>query len=207
MSCSNETHRSSDHSHSHHDHDHDDPNRGEQYTLYKHIDVESIRALNEKFPNSAKKIFKTWDERFDQSHILESDVDESSVKLKGISILGGPSESSPMKMKAFINREDIDFDTCESIKADQEWDLVENDNLSLLEYETRVSKFTSLRNLTLYFSENNGAETTKISYIGLKGEFKVLNKDPIITVYELAANPADHKIKSSLLDQADSSIQ
>lgn len=35
----------------------------------------------------------------------------------------------------------------------------------------RVAKFSSIRSLTLFFSENFGGDTTKISFIGLKGEF------------------------------------
>lgn len=35
----------------------------------------------------------------------------------------------------------------------------------------RVAKFASIRSLTLFFSENFGGDTTKISFIGLKGEF------------------------------------
>lgn len=34
-----------------------------------------------------------------------------------------------------------------------------------------MAKFASIRSLTLFFSENFGGDTTKISFIGLKGEF------------------------------------
>lgn len=36
---------------------------------------------------------------------------------------------------------------------------------------SRVAKFTSIRSLTLFFSHNFGGDTTKINFIGLKGEF------------------------------------
>ncbi|KAJ3055348.1 hypothetical protein HK097_010774 [Rhizophlyctis rosea] len=123
----------------------------------------------------------------------------ANVKLKSIAIIGGPGEQAPSKMQAFINREDIDFDTVESTKAEQEWELINPDHLprgSLPEYPTRIAKFSNLRSITLYFPENYGGDTTKISYIGLKGDWMEINKDPIITIYELAANPADHKTKA-----------
>jgi hypothetical protein len=34
---------------------------------------------------------------------------------------------------------------------------------------------------------------SRISYIGFKGEFMRLSKEPVSVLYEAAANPADHK--------------
>lgn len=195
------------HSHScgdeHHDHDHDGPDRGDEYTLYTQIDTEALQCLNEANPGSIKKIFKPHDSRFDQTLYTESDADEqliihipfvSSVKLKSIAILGFNDSSAPAKMKAFINREDVDFDSVESIHCTQEWDLVETvPRDQMPEYPTRMAKFSNVRNLTLYFPSNYGHDTSKIAYIGLKGEWMKLSKELVITNYELAANPADHK--------------
>ncbi|KAF9354969.1 hypothetical protein BGX34_010718 [Mortierella sp. NVP85] len=97
-------------------------------------------------------------------------------------------------MKAFINRDDLDFDNAESTAPTQEWELVEDSHGQIAEYHTRVAKFASIRSLALYFSDNFGGDTTRISFIGLKGEFSELKRDPIITIYELQANPADHKV-------------
>ena len=35
----------------------------------------------------------------------------------------------------------------------------------------RVSKFNNVTSLLLYFPTNYGAETTKVYYVGLRGEF------------------------------------
>lgn len=43
-------------------------------------------------------------------------------------------------------------------------------------------------------SENYGADTTMIYYIGLKGEFKTLNRVPINIVYEASPQLKDHKL-------------
>jgi hypothetical protein len=53
-------------------------------------------------------------------------------------------------------------------------------------YWTKVAKFQNVRHLTIFIPENVGGEdeTTRITYIGLRGEFFKIKRDPIITVYE-----------------------
>ncbi|TPX62988.1 hypothetical protein PhCBS80983_g00157 [Powellomyces hirtus] len=197
------------HSHGHdHDHDHDGPDRGAEYSLWQQVDIDNVTCLNEREEGSAKLVFKAWEERVDVSKFVESDADEqliinipftANIKLKSIAVVGA-GESAPSKMKAFTNRDDIDFDTAESTVATQEWELVaEVPRGEIAEYPTRLTKFQNIRNLTLYFPENFGADATKITYIGLKGEWTEIKRDPIITVYELAANPADHKTEADEL--------
>lgn len=71
---------------------------------------------------------------------------------------------------SFINRDDVDFDAAESYTPTQEFDLVEGSN-EVVEYGTRITKFTSVRNITLFFPENYGEDTSIIRYIGFKGEW------------------------------------
>ncbi len=78
-------------------------------------------------------------------------------------------------MKAFINREDIDFDNVESMEATQEWELIRLEREEMPEYPTKLTKFFNVRSLTLYFPENFGAETTRITYVGLKGEYTMVS--------------------------------
>ncbi|KAI9208443.1 galactose-binding domain-like protein [Polychytrium aggregatum] len=196
-------HHDDDHHHHHdHEHDHDGPDRGLESSLFNKIDIEHVRCLNESVDGAGKAVFKHWIDRFDTSKAVTSDADEQlifiipftgSVKLKSIAVLGSPG---PSVMKAFINREDIDFDSADSTKPDQEWELVEDPGQDLPEYPTRMAKFSNVRSLALYFPSNFGADTTTITYIGFKGEWTEVNKDPIITIYELAANPADHTLYS-----------
>ncbi|KAF9578584.1 hypothetical protein BGW38_005548 [Lunasporangiospora selenospora] len=172
------------HGHGHdHDHSHDAPDSDLVHeSLYQKIDHDNVTCLNESAPNAGRNVLKPWHEKMDDT------------KLKSISIRSEPGETAPKKLKAFVNKDDLDFDNAESTGATQEWTLVEDTNNQVAEYSTRIAKFTSIRSLTLYFSENYGGDTTRISFIGLKGEYSEFKRDPIITVYELQANPADHKI-------------
>ncbi|KAJ3414129.1 hypothetical protein HDV05_007073 [Chytridiales sp. JEL 0842] len=199
--------------------------KGAEFSLYKHIDTDNVRALNEAVDGSGKTIFKPWDQRFETTKYLESDADAQliifipftgNVKLKSILLYGDPGDTHPTMMKAYINREDVDFDSVESIQPpDGEWNLLhshlqfqslgQGGAKQIPEYQTRVTKFTNVRNLTLYFPENASGDedsVTRIRYIGLKGEWEEVKRDPIITLYELAANPADHKIKGEVGNSA-----
>ncbi|KAK8921733.1 hypothetical protein KSP39_PZI020145 [Platanthera zijinensis] len=58
----------------------------------------------------------------------------------------------------------------------------------------RYARFQSAASLTLHFPVNFGAETTKIHYIGLRGEATQLKRDAVANiVYELYPNPSEHK--------------
>ncbi|KXN72385.1 UPF0424 family protein [Conidiobolus coronatus NRRL 28638] len=210
MNCHNEAteddhHHHHGHGHGHdHDHDHDHDNEEEflKESLLHHIDLDRVNCFNELETGSAKKVFKPFFKRLDTTDKLNSDCDPELllfipftglVKLKSIIIFGGGQGSSPSQMKAFINKDDIDFDYVSSATPVQEWELVDGISHEV-EYQTRITKFNNVRNLSLYFPDNFGAESTEIIYIGLKGEFTELKDDPIITVYELQPNVKDHKV-------------
>jgi hypothetical protein len=181
---------------------------------------------------------------------VDSDADEQliihipftgSVKLKSFVIIGGPAGAAPKKVKlyareiarfvrwccltrstttkSFTNREDIDFENADDIKPIQEFDLVE-DFEGQLDYPTNVAKFTNVSSLTMYIPTNFGADSTRIYYIGMKGEYTVVRivthasparhhktdsynlsrelipqarREPIIANYELKPNPALNK--------------
>ncbi|GAU19634.1 hypothetical protein TSUD_383290 [Trifolium subterraneum] len=190
-----------------HDHSCEDHDCSSDWSLYKHIDLDKVSALNEATTGSVKSVFKAWEHRLNTSgeHLESNEGDPelivfipftSDVKIKSISIVGGADGTSPSKMRAFINRDGIDFSDAQSMQAVQEWDLAENMQ-GVLEYQTRYSKFQSVGNITLHFPDNFGGDTTKIHYIGLKGEATQLKRDVVATiVYELMPNPSDHKTRA-----------
>ncbi|KAJ3270486.1 hypothetical protein HDV01_007793 [Terramyces sp. JEL0728] len=184
---------------------------GADMSLFSQINLNATRCLNAESENAFNDVFKPWDDRFDTSKVVRSDADEqlimyipftSSIKLKSIAILGLNDDSGPSKIKVYINRHDVDFDNVEGIEPAQVFECVQNcPQGTVAQYLTKVTKFTNVRDLTLFVPSNFGADQTVISYIGLKGEFQTVNRDPIITNYELAANPADHKHKFEVSNQ------
>ncbi|XP_022193636.1 PITH domain-containing protein CG6153 [Nilaparvata lugens] len=196
------------HSHGHScdgDHDHDDtPEMGIQYSLYSKIDLDNVECLNECDEGSGKLIFKPWEERLNQEKFVESDVDEEllfnipftgNIKLKGIIVVGGDSGSHPSKMRLYKNRPHMTFDNT-GLKPEQEFELQVDEN-GVLEYAPAVVKFSSVYHLTLHFPSNFGSETTKLFYIGLRGEFSQAHRHGVtICSYESRPNIADHKVDS-----------
>ncbi|KAL3726990.1 hypothetical protein ACJRO7_031829 [Eucalyptus globulus] len=113
-----------------HDHSCEDHDCSSNWSLYKHIDLSKVSALNEAVPGSVKSVFKAWEHRlnFSEGYLESNDGDPellvfipftSDVKIKSISIVGGADGSSPSKMRAFINREGIDFSDAQSMQAVQ----------------------------------------------------------------------------------------
>ncbi|CAN6441516.1 unnamed protein product [Victoria cruziana] len=190
-----------------HDHSCEEHDCGSEWSLFKHIDMPKVSALNEAIAGSVKFVFKSWESRLDSSEgFLESNDGDpellvfipftSDVKIKSISVVGGADGTSPSKMRAFINRDGIDFSDAENMQPVQEWELAENVQ-GMLEYQTRYSRFQSVGNLTLHFPENFGGDTTQIYYVGLRGEATQLKRDAVAkVVYELMPNPSDHKVKN-----------
>ncbi|XP_002737581.1 PITH domain-containing protein 1-like [Saccoglossus kowalevskii] len=195
-----------------HDHD-DDPERGIQYSLYLKIDLMNVECLNEERDGSGKDVFKSWENRLDREKYVVSDADEEllfnipftgNVKLKGVIVIGGEDDSHPSQMKLFKNRPKMTFDDAGG-EPDQVFEM-HPDNTGQLEYATKITKFSGVHHLSIYFSKNFGADTTKVYYIGLRGDFTEAQRQEIVIVnYELAPNPADHK--SHLEDHVQQQIQ
>ncbi|KAI0293792.1 hypothetical protein BC826DRAFT_1014274 [Russula brevipes] len=61
------------------------------------------------------------------------------------------------------------------------------------EYTLKAAKFPNVSTITLFFPASQGAETTRIYYVGFLGQWSERKQDPVIAVYESQANPADHK--------------
>ncbi|GJN89180.1 hypothetical protein Rhopal_002154-T1 [Rhodotorula paludigena] len=166
--------------------------------LYQHVDRDKVVALNAEEGKEGKVVIRPWDQRQQEDEWLESDADEQlilhipftgNVKLRSILIKTGPAGYTPDKMLVFANQL-LDFDEATSQDVTQSFDVAVTKEV--VEYAVRPAKFPSVRSLTLFFPSNHGEDTTRVSFVGFKGEFSALTRDPIITVYEAQANPADH---------------
>ena len=176
--------------------------------LYWDIDTENVRCLNEDEEHTVLHAIKPRAERHDTTKWLESDADEQliikipftgSVKLKCFSLGSGPGGHGPLKVKAFINRDDIDFDNVNAIPPVQEWELPPDNPVDAY-HMFKVAKFGQVRTLTLFVDTNYGNDTTQITYLNFRGIFTHIHTGPVEAVYELKPLPDDlrNKIDDSL---------
>ncbi|XP_040612285.1 PITH domain-containing protein 1 isoform X2 [Phodopus roborovskii] len=150
--------------------------RGLAYGLYLRIDLERLQCLNESREGSGRGVFKPWEERTDRSKFVESDADEELL-------FNIPYKNIPQ----------MSFDDTER-EPDQTFSL-NRDITGELEYATKISRFSNVYHLSIHISKNFGADTTKIFYIGLRGEWTELRRHEVtICNYEASANPADHRV-------------
>ncbi|PSS20538.1 hypothetical protein M430DRAFT_101356 [Amorphotheca resinae ATCC 22711] len=209
-------HDHSGHSHSHGDgHDHsDDITPALQYSLYQHINFDDITTLNESETDSGKAIVKkTWADRLEEQPELESDVDEQlliripftgQVKLHSILIRTSNSSSAPQTLKVFINRNDIDFSVASDLAPTQEFQLSQTSEVQ--DIPVKRALFGKVQNLTLFVEDNYGDDVTRISYLGFKGDWMQLGRAPTNILYEAAANPNDHALKGTAVNQMGSHL-
>eukprot|EP00898_Chlorokybus_atmophyticus_P001241 jgi/Chlat1/2117/Chrsp17S02711 len=191
-----------------HDHECAEHSCGAEWSLFQQVDTPRVRALNEATEGSAQTVLRSWEERLDFSAgCCESNEDDPEllifipfsvdVKIKSICVIGGTDGTSPVRMKVFTNREDMDFGNAAAAPAVQEFELAENARGDL-EYPTRQSakyaKFQGVANVTLYFPTSLNGERTRIHFIGFKGEYTQLKRDAVVQniVYEAAPLPQDH---------------
>ncbi|EXJ81985.1 hypothetical protein A1O1_08053 [Capronia coronata CBS 617.96] len=206
---------SHDHGHGHeggHDHDHDHSHDLEpalQSNLYKQINFEGITTLNEAEPGSGAAIVqKSWEERLDERPTLESDADEQllmhvpfagSCKLYSILIRTSDSDSAPSTLKLFRNRDDMDFGMATELQPTQTLDLPKSNDV--MDIPLNRALWNGTTSITLFFEDNHSGgeeDVTQVGYLGFKGDFMALNREPVSVLYEAAANPQDHKLIQGL---------
>ncbi|CAK7209349.1 hypothetical protein SBRCBS47491_000413 [Sporothrix bragantina] len=214
-------HGGHDHGHDQ-EHDHsDDITPALQFSLYQHIDFAQIVTLNEEQSGSGRAIVqKTWDQRLTEEPELASDVDEQllmhipftgQVKLHAILLRTSASASAPRTLHVFQNRDDLDFgsaeEEAEAKHATQTFELAQTSDIQ--EFAVKRAIFGQARRLTLFFSDNFGdgeEDVTRLSYLGFRGEWMQLGRAPVNILYESAANPADHALKGTSVNQMGSNI-
>ena len=66
--------------------------------------------------------------------------------------------------------------------------------------------FGKVQSLTLFVEDNYGDDVTSISYLGFRGDWMQLGRAPTNILYEAAANPNDHKVKGTGVNQIGSRL-
>ncbi|KLU89747.1 hypothetical protein MAPG_08716, partial [Magnaporthiopsis poae ATCC 64411] len=118
------------------------------------------------------------------------------------------SPAAPRTLRLFANRpETFDFSSAESQDPVQELELSRTSEVQ--ELPVKRAKFAQVARLTLFFPDNFGdgdEDVTRISYIGFKGEWMQLGRAPTNIIYESAANPSDHALKGTNVNQMSGGI-
>ncbi|KAI0278020.1 galactose-binding domain-like protein [Russula aff. rugulosa BPL654] len=168
-------HDHGDHAHDH-DHDHAHPNTGgPSDNVFIHIDRDNVIALNSI--GEAKQVINPWDERV----YIESDADDQliirvpftgSVKPRSLLLKSGPGEQTPAKSSS--HKESLQqFDVAVGREVGEVHAKVSN---------CTPAKFPNVSTITLFFPASQGAETTRIYYIGFLGQWSERKQDPVITI-------------------------
>lgn len=205
------SHAHGDHGHHHdgddHGHDHSDEiTPAIQTLIYKQIDFDKVRTLNESEPNAgAQVVQKTWAQRMEAEPELVSDADEQllmfipftgSLKLHSLLIRTCSDSSAPKTLKIFSNKDDLDFSGASDLAPTQSFDLAQTADVQ--EYAVKRTLFGNTYSLTLFIEDNYGDEVSRVFWIGFKGEFMNLSREPVEVLYEKAANPKDHVLASGV---------
>ncbi|KAI9570654.1 galactose-binding domain-like protein [Boletus coccyginus] len=193
----NHHHHSEGCGHESHDHDHDSGDVGPNDNLFPHIDRPHVVALNATGPGSS--VIKPWHERTNEEVYIESDADDQliirvpftgSVKLRSLLLKAGPGAQTPQKIALFPNEPSLDFDDVSDKNPAQEFEVAVGRDVG--EYTVRATKFTNVTSVTLFIPSNQGADSTRLYYVGFLGHWTQRKSNPVITVYEAQANLADH---------------
>ncbi|KXN83032.1 hypothetical protein AN958_01854 [Leucoagaricus sp. SymC.cos] len=182
--------------------------------LYNVIDRENIHGLNLAVPEHAKDIIKPWNERESTEKFSDSGVDDQmmihvpfteNVRLRSILLkLGkiGKGEFAPRHLRIYANHNTIvDFAEADSTNPQLNISLLEGET-GVTEYPLRVAAFTSVHSVSLFFNESVGDETTRIYYIGFKGDARS-NKQAINSLLDVPApNTGDARVIDRLTEKA-----
>jgi hypothetical protein len=118
------------------------------------------------------------------------------ANVHSVLIYTAPTPSAPKTLKLFKNRDDLDFSTASELKPTQTIEVPQPiPGTDVFELPLNRAHWNATTSVTLFFEDNwsDGEEdVTKVGYIGLKGQFMALNREPVSFLYEAAANPNDH---------------
>ncbi|KAF2207482.1 hypothetical protein CERZMDRAFT_51145 [Cercospora zeae-maydis SCOH1-5] len=215
--CHDEHHDHGAHDHgAAHDHS-DDITPALQHHIYDQIDFSAITTLNESSSRSgAQVVQKPWADRLNPEPSLRSEADEqllmhvpftAQIRLHAILIRTSTTDSAPMTLKLYVNREGLDFSTAVDLPPTQTLELAQSNDVQ--EVPVKRALFNTVRSLDLFFEDNWGRgeeDETRVDYVGFKGEWMKLSREPVNFLYEAAANPSDHKLPSGVGERLGSDI-
>jgi len=130
-----------------------------------------------------------------------------SCKLYSILIRTSDTPNAPRKLKLFRNRDDLDFGSASDLQPTQVIDLPQSNEIA--EIPLNRAHWNTTTSIDLFFEDNHSygdEDVTHVYYLGFKGDFMALNREPISVLYEAAANPSDHKVIQGLQNTGQQSL-
>ncbi|KAF8474508.1 galactose-binding domain-like protein [Russula ochroleuca] len=179
--------------------------------LYGVIDRDNVHGLNLTVPEDAKETIKPWDERETTEKFAESNVDDQlvihipfaeNVRIKSVLLKLGRGEVTPRRLRVYANRATIiDFSEADDVQPSLNISLLEGET-GVTEYPLRMAAFSSINSLSLFFSNSVGGDSSRIYYIGFKGETRVVRKEGSNKLEIPAANAADAPLTDRVQERA-----
>lgn len=196
-------------------------------SLWPYIDLSKVKVLNAiTGHDKGRNFLKAFDKRKSTSEWLESEDDDPEiliyiplsvmVNLKAIS-LRPMDEYGPLEMRAYKDKEGVDFGTVYDTSPLQNWDCINEEGHEaigngiefvddsyggyIVDYALKSHKWQHTSSITLYLPESiSEDEIIKIFYIGLKGTPTKIKTGvrTVDCVYESMPQVEDHKTMTSL---------
>jgi PITH domain len=197
-----------------HDHEHTD-DLG--LSLRQYIDFSRVSCLNEEAQDSGRAILKLHEDRLTSYPVLKSCEGDpelllnipftETVTVQSISIRSGIESneaSPPRRIKLFVDRYDLDFETARELPPQQQLELLPTHHLpdGTIDYPLRpAGRFQNISVLTIFFMDNYDEDmqsSTIVTHVGLKGKGTRMRHGVVAAVYESQGMPKDHKVRDLL---------
>mmetsp|Transcript_21237 Transcript_21237/g.63385 ORF Transcript_21237/g.63385 Transcript_21237/m.63385 type:complete len:207 (+) Transcript_21237:180-800(+) len=174
-------------------HSHSEEYPDDSWNLYQHI--ERAEALNADASDAAP-ILKPFVRRLEPAGSLTSDGDEellikvsfsAPVSLRRLMVIGaGEGDAHPSRIKVYVGKEDLDFQSLEDVRPTFESALPQNPTGEAFLNVHPPSKFTNVSTLAFFFDANHGeVDETAIQYLGLQGDHSHDRREAVNATYEL----------------------
>lgn len=124
-----------------------------------------------------------------------------------------PTSTAPSTLHLYRNRPDLDFPTATDLTPTQTLNLPppfspsttttssSSSSSGVLELPLNRALWNATTSITLFVESNHSGgeeDQTVITFVGLRGTWMRLNREPVSVLYEAAANPGDHQLIQGL---------
>lgn len=117
----------------------------------------------------------------------------AQIRLHSIHIHSSPSASAPKTLHVYSNAETLDFDSIGDATPLQTFTLSQTNEVQEIPVKRRL--FNAVRHLTLFVESNYGEDESRVGFVGFKGDWLKIIREPVEVLYESAARPTDHKVE------------